>query len=190
MQRTYIAAEEPEPEEPPEEGLDDDDWAELSDMADSEDDPEGLYSDDPMHRIENADLDNVLDELVDVINGRDMDGLAELLAANAEAGFLDSYSRDEVVSGFNDLLFRNPTMILTRADYGSDPIAALWVFDSDADSFDPFGYMTLEVDETDEGLIERLDLVDEVENQDDLVVELPDKTELPEWWDWSQLDED
>lgn len=146
--------------------------------------------DDADRRIENAELDNVLDEFIEVVNSRDMDGLTELLAPDAEAMFLDEYSRDGVVSGFHDLLMRNPTTVLSRADYGTDPIAALWTYDREADGFDPFGYFMFELSDTQTGLIQRVEYVEAVDDPDDLVVETPENSELPEWWDWSAYDED
>ena len=146
--------------------------------------------DDADRRLDNVDLDNVLDEFIDVVNGRDMDGLGELLAPDAEAAFLGEYSRDGVISGFNDLLLRNPTTIVTRADYGTDPIAALWTYDREAEDFDPFGYLILELSESGESLIQRVEYVEDVGDPDELVVEVPERSELPEWWDWSALDED
>jgi hypothetical protein len=115
-----------------------------------------------------TEIDNTLDELVDLVNGRDLDGLNELLAADAEAGFLGGSSRDDVVDGFNDLFLRYPTLIVTRGDLGSDPIAAVWIFDREADRFDPFGYMTFETSDDAEGLIQRIEHIDELPDSADL----------------------
>jgi hypothetical protein len=191
MSRTEQFDEELEPVDQSDDGFDlEEERLEISEMADGEDELEGSFLEDPQRRIENADVDNALDEFIEVVNGRDMDGLAELLAPDAEAGFLDEYSRDGVVSGFNDLLMRNPTTIVTRADFGMDPIAALWAYDREIDGFDPFGYLIFELSETEDGLIQRVDYVEDVGDPDDLVVEVPERSELPEWWDWSAFDED
>lgn len=146
--------------------------------------------DDPIRRIDNAELDNILDEFVDVLNGRDPDGLSELLAADVETGFLGESSRDGVVDGFNDLFLRYPTLMVTRGEIGSDPIVAVWIFDREADLFDPFGYMTLETSDDEEALIQRIDYIDELPDSEDVVVEVPERSELGEWEDWSELDED
>ncbi len=150
----------------------------------------GLFSGDQDRMIDNADLDNLLDEFVDVVNGRDLDGLGELLAADAEAEFLGEMSGRGVADGFNDLFLRYPTLLVTRGDIGSDPIVAVWIFDRVADRFDPFGYMTLEVSDSEDPLIQRVVYTDELSNVEDLVVETPERSELPEWEDWSELDED
>lgn len=149
-----------------------------------------LYSDDPGQRLDNADLDNLLDEFVDVVNGRDLDGLAELLAADVEAEFLHESSRDGVVDGFNDLFQRYPTLLVTRGDVDSNPIAMFWILDREADAFREFGYMTFEVTDSTECLIQRVAYVDEPLDFEEIVVEIPERSELPEWEDWSELDED
>jgi hypothetical protein len=149
-----------------------------------------FFSDDQTRRIDNAELDRTIDEFVDVLNGRDLDGLSELLASDAEAGFLGGSSRDGVVDGFNALFLRYPTLLVTRGESGSDPIVAVWIFDRAADRFDPFGYMTFETSDNEEGLIQRVDYIDELPDSEDLVVEVPERSELPEWEDWSELDKD
>lgn len=189
MPRAEPFDEELEPTGQYDEELDlEEDQLEIVETAD--DDPEESFQDDSGRRIENAEIDNVLDEFIEDMNGRDMDGLAELLALDAEAVFLDEYSRDGVVSGFNDLLLRNPTTVLTRADYGADPIVALWTYDREAGGFDPFGYLILELSEAQGALIQRVEYVEDLGDPDDLVVEVPERSELPEWWDWSAFDED
>jgi hypothetical protein len=149
-----------------------------------------FFSDDQTRRIDNAGLDNILDEFVDVLNGRDLDGLSDLLAADAEAGFLGESSRDGLVDGFNDLFLRYATLLVTRGESGPDPIVAVWIFDREADRFDPFGYMTFETSDDDAALIQRIEYIDELPDSEDLVVETPVRSELGEWEDWSELDED
>ena len=150
----------------------------------------GFFSEDQTRRIDNAELDNTIDELVDMLNGRDLDGFSDLLAPNVESGFLGVSSRDGVVDGLNDLFLRYPTLLVTRGESGPDPIVAVWIFDREADRFDPFGYMTFETSDDDAGLIQRIEYIDELPDSDDLVVEIPERSELGELEDWSELDED
>jgi hypothetical protein len=115
------------------------------------------------------------------------------LAPDAEATFLGESSREGLVDGFSDLFLRNPTFLVTRGDLGVEPIVGVWTFDFEADRFDLIGYMALEMSESDDGLLGRISYVDDVDElagSDDLVVESPDRSELPEWEDWSELDED
>jgi hypothetical protein len=149
-----------------------------------------FFSDDQTRRIENAEVDNTIDELVDMLNGRDLDGFSDLLAPNVEFGFLGESSRDGVVDGLNALFLRYPTLLVTRGESGPDPIVAVWIFDREADCFDPFGYMTFETSDDDAALIQRIEYIDELPDSDDLVVETPERSELGEWEDWSELDED
>jgi hypothetical protein len=171
----------------------DEDQVDIRDGAEEREPPEGVGPDDEAQRIDNAVIDNVLDEFVELVNARDMEGLGELLASDAEAIFLGESSREGLVDGFSDLFLRNPTFLVTRGDLGVDPIVGVWTFDFEADRFDLIGYMVLEMSESDDGLLGRIsyiDDVDELTGSDDLVVESPDRSELPEWEDWSELDED
>ena len=149
-----------------------------------------FFSDDQTRQIENAEVDNTIDELVDTLNGRDLDGFSDLLAPNVDFGFLGESSRDGIVDGLNALFLRYPTLMVTRGESGPDPIVAVWIFDREADRFDPFGYMTFETSDDDAALIQRIEYIDELPDSDDLVVETPERSELGEWEDWSELDED
>lgn len=149
-----------------------------------------MTPDEPARRIENAALDDALDEFVERVNARDLDGLGDLLASDVEAPFLQEVSRAGAVAGLNDLILRHPTLTLTRGDRGSDPMVAAWLFDSDQDRYDLVGYFSFELTGTEEALIQRLDYVEEFSDSDEMVVERPEKTELAEWEDWSNQDED
>jgi hypothetical protein len=151
--------------------------------------PEDAVDDGP-RRIDNAELDNALDAFVDVVNGRDLDGLGELLGSDVEAEFLAALSREGILDGLSDLFLRYPTLLFTRGDVGSDPIVAAWTFDFDGDRFEPFGYITLEMSDSEPGRIQRISYVEELSADKDLVVESPDRSDLGEWDDWSELDED
>lgn len=166
--------------------------ADLVDIRDATGDdlpPEDLV-DDEARKIDNAELDNVLDAFVDMLNGRDFDGLEGLLGSDVESEFLGAMSREGVVDGLSDLVLRYPTLLLTRGDLGSEPIVVLWTFDFDGDRFERFGYLTLEMSDAGQGLIQRISYVEDLSDAEDLVVESPDRSDLPEWDDWSQLDED
>ncbi|HEX6220900.1 MAG TPA: hypothetical protein VF115_07385, partial [Acidimicrobiia bacterium] len=65
-----------------------------------------------------------------------------------------------------------------------------WIFDREADRFDRFGYMTFETNDDEEGLIQGIEYIDELPDSEDVLVEDPERSELPEWEDWSELDED
>jgi hypothetical protein len=181
-----IEDQEPEPEEVL--GIDESDPIDLREDLDTEESSD--ESDETLATIDYAVFDNVLDEFVDMFNARDLDGLGELLATDAEAGFLGESSGTGVIEGVNDLFLRYPTLLATRGDLGPEPIVLVWIFDQDLDRFDPLGYLTLDVSDAGEGQIRRVEYVDEVPDSEDLVVETPERADLPEWGDWSALDED
>ena len=145
--------------------------------------------DDEDRRIENAELDNVTDEFVDLVNGRDLDGLSDLLAEEVEAEFLGATSRGEALEGLGDLFLRYPTLLVTRADLGSEPIVALWTFDHQADRFDKFGFLFFELADDADGQVVRIIYAEDLPDDDEAVIEIPDRGDLPEWEEWSEGDE-
>lgn len=157
---------------------------------DEVDPPVTPMSDDPAHRIAAADLDNSLDEFVDAFNARDLELLAELIAPDVEADLVGASSRDEALEGFDDLILRNPTLLLSRGDLGPEPIAVAWVFDLDSDDFRALGYVTVDLDDSTESLIQRIVYVDELPDTDELVMETPDHDDLSEWVEWVEQDDD
>ncbi|HEX6220981.1 MAG TPA: nuclear transport factor 2 family protein [Acidimicrobiia bacterium] len=191
MHDTVLDPADDEPETPESEaGLDfEADEVQVREEAETDGPMEDEYRDDEASRIGNADLDNAIDEFVDLLNARDYEGLGDLLASDVEAEFLGGRSRDEVLDGWNDLILRYPTLLTTRADLGSDPIVAIWTFDDEADRFDQFGFLLFEMDETSEGLVQRISYAEEIADSDELVIETPERSDLPEWEEWSELDE-
>lgn len=149
---------------------------------------EGFTIDGATSRIASAGLDDLLDEFVELVNARDLDGLTEVLAPDVTAEFLDSTSRFGVIEGLNELVLRNSTLMATRGDLGSEPIAALWIFDQEKAGYDLVGYLTFEMTDSNE-LIQRLDYVEELSGLEDLVIETPESLEVPEWEVWSAYDE-
>ena len=134
------------------------------------------------------DLANLIVEFVDVVNARDMDSLAELLAPDAEATFLGGMSQAGVVTGLEELIFRYPDLVLTRGDLGSTPIAAVWILDADTDRYRFVGMFTVDLSDDYDGTISRLDYVEEAP-EEDLVIEVPEDSERSEWDEWATLEE-
>ncbi|HSJ26761.1 MAG TPA: nuclear transport factor 2 family protein [Acidimicrobiia bacterium] len=134
-----------------------------------------------------ADLDNVIVEFVDLVNARDLDSLSELLAPDVDADFLGTGAREHVVEALHDLTLRQPDLVVTRGDRGTTPLVAAWLLDADADEYRFAGVFEIELAD-DEPLIGRLVYIEEPP-VDDLVLELPDVSERPEWEDWAAQDE-
>ena len=175
------------------------DWDDAGTETDSPDvdfevDPVVIRSDEPATNDDapsvppDPDLDSLVVEFVDLFNARDMDALAELLAADAEADFLHESSGSGVVDGLSELIFRRPDVVTTRGDLGAVPVAAVWYLDADTGHYRLCGYFDFDLAESDAPLIGRIDLIEELP-EDDLVVERPDDSERAEWEDWSVLDE-
>lgn len=151
--------------------------------------PEGVYNDNGGW-LESVDLDSAVVEFVDLINARDLDSLADILAADVEADFLNETGRLDVMAGLGDLFLRYPTLVVTRGHLGSFAVAAAWLHDADSEEYDLVGYFTFDVADREEIVIQRLEYVEGLAGDPgDLVVETPEATELPEWEDWSAYDE-
>jgi hypothetical protein len=178
-----------------------DDW---DDEASNDDSPEVDFEVDPVviheetedeeldedsdEETPDPDVDNAVVEFVDLVNARDMDGLVELLAPDVECVFLGETSQAGVIDGLSDLIFRHPDLVVTRGDLGPTPVVATWLLDADADHYRFSGMFTFELSDDGEGTISRLDYVEEIPDED-LVVEVPEDCERPEWEDWSAQDE-
>jgi len=161
---------------------------EAIDLEEAEEPGELLETAIPEDVTPDPDVDNAVVEFVDLVNARDMDGLVELLAPDVECVFLSETSQAGVIDGLSDLIFRHPDLVVTRGDLGPTPVVATWLLDADADHYRFSGMFTFELSDDGEGTIGRLDYVEEVPDED-LVVEVPEDCERPEWEDWSAQDE-
>jgi hypothetical protein len=133
-----------------------------------------------------SDLENAVVEFVDVFNARDMESLTELLAPHAECTFLAAHSAAAIIDGVEDLILRQPDLVLTRGELDDEPLAGAWLLDADADRYRLTGVFTFSVD--DDGLIDCISFRDEAADGD-LLLEEPETSERPEWEDWSAQDE-
>ncbi len=128
--------------------------------------------------------ESVLVEFVERFNARDVDGIEELLAPDAEADLLSACGRNDLVEGLTELCERYPSLLLTRGEVGSEPVAAAWIPDTERADFDLLGVLHFEW--ADDNLVARFELV---EAPPDAVLERPDLSELNEWEDWRIVDE-
>lgn len=158
--------------------------ADLLTFVDDSSEPEGLETgmldvtlDPTPGPSPDPDLDNAIVEFVEMLNARDLDGLAELVAADVRCDLVGAFTAVGVIEGIEDLLLRYPDLIATRADTTSGPVAALWMPDADLDEYRLMGGLVFDVDE--DGRITCVDYLDEV--GDDAVIEVPDESERPEW---------
>ncbi len=129
-----------------------------------------------------AAAENLSDEFVDLLNGRDLDAIAEIVSEEVTSNLFDGVGVEAAVHGLSDLLLRYPQLMASRADEGSRPVVALWVPDED-DRFQLMGYLDLS---TDDEFVDRITYVDT--EGIDLLVEEPDPDELAEWQNWPEWD--
>jgi len=140
--------------------------------------------------LENPVLDNFVVQFVELFNARDWEAISELFAPDAVSGLFDGRSREEVISSMIDLVSRVPTLLLTRGDVGSEPIAAAWLID-EMGNYEQAGYFTFGLtDDHEEPLLESVDYVEEVPDPEGVVLELPDRADREEWISYLPLDLD
>ena len=142
----------------------------------------------PAPQTGGTELEDLLDEFVELVNARDLDGLGEVLNPDVVADFLDSTSRFGVIDELSELVLRNSSLTLTRGELDLEPVAALWVLDQEKGVYDLVGFLTFEMSDSGD-LIQRMDYVDELPGVEELVVETPESLEIPEWEVWSAYDE-
>ncbi len=129
-----------------------------------------------------AAVENASDEFVELFNARDLDTIAELVAAEVTSDLFDGIGVESAVHGLAGLVRRYPQLIATRGEDGNRPIVALWVPD-EQERYRLMGYFEFS---TDEELIDRITYVDTPGS--DLLVEEPDEDELGEWQDWREFE--
>lgn len=123
--------------------------------------------------------EGLVDEFVDFFNARDLDGIAGLLAEDIQAELVHvNGSVAAVIEGIEDLFMREPSVVLTRGELGNEPVAAVW--HPAGDRYVAVGLLAFTFTEGEVEAIERIDLID-VLDQEDLLLEEPDGSELAEW---------
>jgi hypothetical protein len=147
----------------------------------------GTADDEPLP-ITDPELDNAVVEFVDLLNARDIDALAELFAADAEASSLGEASAEGIIDALAAMVWREPDLVVTRGDMGIIPVAPAWILDPDTDRYQLAGLFKFELSDQAEGMIGRLEYVGE-DTLEDAVFEVPDDSERAEWEDRSTQDE-
>lgn len=126
-----------------------------------------------------AEGESVVDEFIDYFNARDLDGMASLLAEDVQAELIHvNGSAAAVIEGIEDLFLREPSVVLTRGELGSEPVAAVW--HPTGDRYVAVGLLAFAFTEGEVAAIERIELIDQLD-QEDLLLEEPEGSELAEW---------
>lgn len=125
---------------------------------------------------DDPEAENLVDEFVECFNARDLDGLRGLLSPEVETAALSAIGIAATLDAIGDLFFREPSIVLTRAEVDNEPIAAIW--QPGEGRYVPVGYLSFALSEADGRLIERIEYVEEL---GETLVEAPDASELAEW---------
>ncbi len=150
-----------------------------SQLAGDEDDD---GEDEPHVRVDHAEL---VDEVCEAFNARDLDALADLCADDCETPGLAS-DMDDLESSLGDLWERRPTITMTRSvDDDGVAVGVVWERGETA-GWSPLGLCHVDVDH--DGLAVVLEFSDDVGLLDQLELDPPDG-ELEEGATWAEWDE-
>ncbi len=142
------------------------------------DEPDGL----PAAAVAEADA---IDTIAELFNARDLDGLMELLAPDAEVPGLLGYERDNVADALEDLWNRRPTCCVTRGAVDERPLGVLW----DHDGQRWWMLATVHVADVDDGVVGVIEVSDDAALLDSIQADPPDPDELQEGSRWEEWDE-
>ena len=131
--------------------------------------------------------ENVVDEFVDYFNARDLDSLAELLAEDVTADFLDLGGREGVIEGIADLSIRNPGLLLTRGELGEEPVVVAWTPGENHD-YRRLGFFCFTFTDDADALVEHIEYDDSPSDSEAVLAEEPDPVDMPEGLDWQEWD--
>jgi hypothetical protein len=127
------------------------------------------------HRADPAG-ENLIEAFIETFNARDLPGLAELLSGEATAELEGETTA--VLDTLDEMFIREPSLVATRGELGTEPVVGLW---RPTDGrYLQIGYLTFTISVDSEPLIERIDLVDDLEDET-LLMETPDSVEIAEW---------
>lgn len=149
-----------------------------------------LEADEPGRRSANADLDNTLDEFVDVLKSKK----SRQPQRSACAGRRSQLPRGNFPGGSRRRRQRpDPAISHTVGDSGrhwSRPDRGGVAIRPGSGPVRSFRLLHSRDRRLGQGLIQRVVYGEELPDNEDVVVETPDRSDLPEWEDWSKLDQD
>lgn len=160
---------------------------ELTDGMHIETDPPELAGDDDADDAGHALVDHaeLVDEIVEAFDARDVDAMAELCAHDCEIPGLAS-DLDDLEQGMSDLWERRPTITMTRSvDDAGVAVGVLWERGETA-GWAPIGTCHVDVDA--DGMAAVLEFSDDIGLLDELALD-PPEGELEEgarWEEWAE----
>jgi hypothetical protein len=132
--------------------------------------------------------ESTLDEFVDYLNARDLDGIAELLHPEVTFDTAGGSGSQAVADSLGELVLRNPGVVFTRGELGTEPVVVAWSPAGDHD-YAPMGSFSFTfLDEDGEALVEHIGYDDGPPDEDRLLAEEPDPADMPEGMDWEEWD--
>lgn len=127
---------------------------------------------------------DVIDELCEAFNARDLDAVVELCSEDCETPGL-AVNCDDLGNELDQLWERRPTVTMTRAVYDDTGVGVLWERGESA-TWAPIATMHVDLDE--DGMIGVLELSDDIGLLDELDAEPPDGdlVEGARWEEWAE----
>ncbi len=131
----------------------------------------------------------VLNEFVELFNARDWDTIGEFIAEEVTSEGLGAASKLAVLQALAQLDVTYPGLLVTRAEYGSEPVVAAWLPEFETRDWAPMGHFSFSFTDDEEPLIEHIEYEAVPTEDEQLLAEQPDAEDLPEWFDWTAYDE-
>lgn len=149
------------------------------------DDPDGDLLDDDLDAGLRDDAEaDAIDAIAERFNARDLDGLLEVLAPDAEAPGLLGYDLDNLGDAVEDLWQRRPTACLVRGRAELEYVGVLWEHDGST----WWRVAAVHVDDVADGRIGVLEFSDDPALLEQVEVDAPDD-ELEQGTRWREWDE-
>jgi hypothetical protein len=153
----------------------------------------GFHLDDPETDLLDDDLDtglrddaeaDAIDAVAELFNARDLDGLLEVFAPDAEAPGLLGYDLANLGAAIEDLWQRRPTACLTRGRAELEYVGVMWEHDGST----WWRVAAVHVDDVVDGRIGVLEFTEDPALLEQVIVDAPDD-ELEEGTRWREWDE-
>lgn len=130
--------------------------------------------------LDGSDLESLRDAFVEAFNGRDLDGVLELLADDVDLAAEDSQGTHAVANALTSMWDRSPEVVLTVASLNDQPAAVAWIR-GDGE----WARATVVTFDGGNGLIELLEFVEDPADVEAAVTDGPAPDEVEEEFDWA-----
>lgn len=154
----------------------------------------GIHVDDPEADLLDEDLDaglrddgnaDLIDALSETFNARDLDGMLDCVATDAEAPGLLGNDVANLPTAIEDLWQRRPSCLLTRALVDADHVGVLWEYDGTV----WWKVAVLHVADAVDGRVGVLEFSDDATLLDRLECEPPERDDIAEGTTWTEWED-